>query len=66
MAKIRIKELREEKGLSQAKLAKELGVNYRTISNYELEIREPNIQTIEKLCKYFGVSSDYLLGFKEY
>lgn len=66
MEKTRIKELREEKGLSQAQLAAELGLNQRTISNYETGILEPNIQTIKKLCKYFNVTADYLLEIMEY
>jgi len=66
MIKTRIKELREEKGLSQTKLAAELGLNQRTVSNYETGSLEPNIQTIKKLCEYFGVSADYLLGLEEF
>jgi len=62
---MRIKELREEKGLSQTKLAQALGFNQRTISDYETGKREPNVETIKKLCKYFGVSADYLLGLED-
>lgn len=66
MEKTRIKELREEKGLSQTQLAAELGLNQRTISNYETGVLEPNIQTIKKICKYFGVTAGYLLEIEEY
>ncbi|MCL2862244.1 MAG: helix-turn-helix domain-containing protein [Firmicutes bacterium] len=62
----RIKELRDESGLSQEQLAKEIGVNRRTISNYESAVREPDIQTIKKLCDFFKVTAGYLLGFEEY
>ena len=65
MERIRLRELREEKGLSQIQLAKVICVNQRTISNYELGIREPDIQTIKKLCKFFDVTSDYLLGLED-
>jgi len=61
----RIKELRLEKKMSQAQLGQVIGVNDRTISNYESGKREPDIQTIKKLCDFFEVSSDYLLGFAE-
>lgn len=61
----RLKQLRIEKGLSQAELAKEIGINHRTISQYETGINEPDIQTIKKLCDFFGVTADYLLGFEE-
>lgn len=65
MAKLRLKELREEKGLSQAQLGKEVDLNWRTISNYELGVREPNIEIIEKLCKYFEVTAGYFLGLED-
>ena len=65
MEKLRLKELREEKGLSQMQLAKEIGVNHRTISQYEIGIREPDIQTIKKLCAFFDVTAGYFLGIEE-
>ena len=45
----RIKELREEKGLSQKELAKELSVTQTTISKWEQDIRNPDIYTIVKI-----------------
>ena len=66
MEKIRIKELREERGMSQAKLGEELGLNQRTVSEYERGNVEPSIQTIKKLCEIFDVSADYLLGIKDF
>jgi len=62
----RLKELRAEKGLSQAQLGKEIGIAQTTISQYELKSREPDIETIKKLCKFFNVSSDFLLGIEEF
>ncbi|MCL2862242.1 MAG: helix-turn-helix domain-containing protein [Firmicutes bacterium] len=64
--KIRLRELREEKNLTQLQLAKELGFSRNTISQYETGTREPDIKTIKKLCDFFDVSADYLLGFKEF
>jgi len=58
------KRITGEKGLSQAQLAKEIGINQRTISQYETGIREPDIQGIKKLCAYFGVTAGYLLGME--
>jgi len=65
MGKITLKELRESKGLSQVQLAKELGLNHRTISQYENGTREPDIDTIKKLIKYFNVTAGQLLGTEE-
>ena len=61
----RIKELREEKGLSQKELAKELSVTQTTISKWEQDIRNPDIYTIVKMCKLFNVSADYFLGLED-
>ena len=65
MHTIRLKELREEKELTQSQLAKEIGINRRTLSNYETGAREPDIQTIKKLCDFFEVTAGYLLGFED-
>ncbi|MCL2862406.1 MAG: helix-turn-helix transcriptional regulator [Firmicutes bacterium] len=62
----RLKELREERGVSQEQLAKAIGIRQQTISQYENGITQPDIQTIKKLCDFFDVTSDYLLGFKDY
>ena len=58
----RIKELREERGMSQEQLAKLLCCNQQTISKYEREVRDLGTQTIITLCRIFEVSADYLLG----
>ncbi|MCL2862237.1 MAG: helix-turn-helix domain-containing protein [Firmicutes bacterium] len=62
----RLKELREEKGLSQVELAKLMDIKQRTISHYEKGEREPDFQTLKKLCDFFGVTAGYLLGFEEF
>jgi len=62
----RLKELREEKGISQVHLAKEIGIYQATISKYEKGLREPDFQTLKKLCDFFGVTAGYLLGFEEF
>lgn len=64
MEQIRLKELREAKALSQMQLAKEIGVNQRTISQYEIGAREPDIQTIKKICAFFNVTAGQLLGLE--
>ena len=59
---LRIKQLRQEKGLKQEELAKEFGIAQQTISNYEKGIREPDISTLKKMADFFDVSLDFLLG----
>lgn len=61
----RIYELRIEKGLSQANLAKEIGVTQKSIDFWEKEINEPKATYIINLAVFFGVSTDYLLGIED-
>lgn len=58
----RIKELRKEKNLTQADLAKLLDVSDRSIGFYENEKRDPDTKALKKLADYFSVTIDYLLG----
>ena len=58
----RIKQLREEKHLSQDELAKKMSVSPSTIGMYERDEREPNDEMTLKLADFFNVSTDYLLG----
>ncbi|MDF8373622.1 helix-turn-helix domain-containing protein [Weissella paramesenteroides] len=62
---MRLKELREAKGLSQRQLANELGMVHQTYSNYERGEREPRIDVLIKLADYFDVSVDYLIGHEK-
>ncbi len=58
----RLKELREEKGLSQTQLAKLTKISQPTITRWENGERTPNIDSIITLCHFFNVSADYLIG----
>lgn len=62
MFRIRLKELREAKGLSQYSFADAFGISQSTIGNWEAGKREPNFDTMQRLADFFGVSVDYLLG----
>ena len=61
----RLKELRQEKGLSQAQLAKATGISTGAIGFWETGERVPNALAIKTLAKYFGVTTDYLLGLED-
>lgn len=63
---MRLRELREEKNLTQKQLAEKLQVDFRTVSFWENEKFEPNIDQINRICNYFSVTSDYLLGRHDY
>lgn len=62
----RIKELRMEMGLTQAKLALKIGVSQKAVDYWERGINEPKASYIEKLADFFDVSADYLLGRRYY
>ncbi len=59
---LKLKELRQEKGLSQEQLAAIINVKNYTIGNWEQERSEPSIADIIKIADYFEISTDYLLG----
>lgn len=59
---VRLKELREEKGISRKQLAKAMFVSERLICYWENGKRECNFDTLIKLATFFDESIDYLLG----
>ena len=61
----RLKELRQEKGLSQRALARELKVSQAAIARWEAGLQIPTIEIAMVIAKYFGVSSDYLIGLED-
>lgn len=60
-----LKDLRNEKGFSQDKLAYDLNTTRSAIGNYETGRRSPNYETLEKIADYYNVDMDYLLGRQE-
>ena len=60
--KLRLKELRVRRKISQLKLALDLNMNQNSISRYETGEREADYETLLRFADYFGVSLDYLFG----
>ena len=60
-----LKALREERGLSQVELAKQLDISASAIGMYEVNSREPSDDIKTKIAEYFDVSIDYLLGVSD-
>ena len=54
--------LRKEQGLSQRKVATDLGISQALLSHYENGIREPGLHFVTRVCDYYHVSADYMLG----
>ncbi|MEI8129235.1 MAG: helix-turn-helix transcriptional regulator [bacterium] len=59
----RIKELREEQGLTQENLAENIGVEYQTINRIENGVYFTNYNNLENLAKTFNVSIDELFNY---
>ncbi|MGM9592263.1 MAG: helix-turn-helix domain-containing protein [Oscillospiraceae bacterium] len=58
----KVKKLREQKGLSQAELARQLGITRSSVNAWEMGISVPSTQYIVDLAGVFEISTDYLLG----
>jgi len=59
------KNLRLNNGLTMEEVAKSIGINRSDISRYERELTKPNSEVVVKLAKYYGVTTDYLLGVSD-
>ncbi|WP_346705076.1 helix-turn-helix transcriptional regulator [uncultured Agathobaculum sp.] len=57
----RFRQLKEESGKTQSKIANDLGIKQQAVSYYA-NGREPDYDTLIAIASYFGVSADYLLG----
>ena len=57
----KIKELRKESGITQKELAKQLGITFQAVSQWEKDQTDPDILNILALAKVFGVTTDELL-----
>jgi len=61
----RISYLREKNQLTQASLAKKMGITRSAVNAWEMSLSVPSTQKIVELAKLFRVSTDYLLGQTE-
>lgn len=61
----RLRELRTDKGLSMKGLAREINATDGAVSNWENDVNEPKISYLIRLAKFFGVTTDYLLGLED-
>ena len=61
-----LKIIRKERNLNQLKVAMDLNISREALSHYENGKREPSIDMLKKLSKYFNVSIDYLINGKEF
>lgn len=58
----KLKAARTKTGFTQREVAKEIGIPYSTLANYEVGRTQPDIETLGTLADFYGVSVDWLLG----
>lgn len=58
----RLTALRQDRDIGQKVVAKVLGCTQSTVSKYELRESRYDIEDLIKLCKFYNVSADYVLG----
>ncbi len=63
---IGLKIIRKQKHLDQLKVAMDLNISREVISYYENGKRNPDIEMLRTLSKYFNVSIDFLINGKEF
>ena len=61
---IRLKELREDNKVSQKEIAKVLNIKQNTYSQYETGKRQLPVDVLIELARYYGVTTDYILGLE--
>lgn len=61
----KIRSLRKKTGLTQAQLADKLNVSASAVGMYEQGRREPDNETLSKICKALGTTSDYILDLSD-
>ena len=59
---IRLGDLRREHSKNQRQVSGDLGVSQAVLSHYENGMREPKLEFVLKVCAYYDVTADYILG----
>lgn len=62
----RLKELQEERNVTGRQIADATGIQHSGITSYLRGDSMPNARALIKLCKYFDVSADWLLGLSNF
>lgn len=63
---IGLKNIRKQKNLNQQKVAMDLHISRESLSYYENGKREPSLELLVEMSKYFNVSINYLITGEEF
>ena len=61
----RMRDLREDRDLTQEEIAKVLGTSQTMVARYERGANELPLRHLVALCRFYGVSADFLLGLSD-
>lgn len=61
----RLKELRSDKGLTQAQFIEDLGITASALSSYEKNLKNPSISVAKRIAEKYNVSIDWLCGLSD-
>lgn len=61
----RIRDLREDHDKTQEEIARVLGTSQTLYARYERDANEMPLHHLITLCRYYGVSADYILGLTD-
>ena len=59
-----LRALLDERGITQKRLATDLNIAPSTMGGYVQNSSEPDFETLKRIAKYFGTSTDYLLDYQ--
>lgn len=60
----RLTQLRLRTYVRKTQTAANIGISYRALRSYERGENIPNIEALVKICRYYKVSADWLLGLE--
>ena len=61
----KLKDLRDGKRITQGEAADLIGISKSALVSYENDKKEPGMNALKSLARFYGVSSDYLLGLED-
>lgn len=60
--KLKLKQIRKEKNLTQSQVAKSLGITRERYGLYETGKRQMSIEMLDKMAEFYSISVDYMIG----